>query len=155
MTDFFALLDEARAAAIDVNALKQKFHQRARNEHPDVADGAGFEKLNAAYRTLADPKLRLAHLLELNGATTAHIDQPPADLVDLFFATSVALNQAQRGDRTAAEMQLRNIGKLRAATVASLSEINVNDVAAARGAHQRLSFYDRWIEQLLEATVRA
>src|SRR5439155_24357242 len=68
----------------------QQFHELARTEHPD-AGGGNFEQLNVAYRTLADPKSRLAHLLELTGGKPPTISQPPADLVDLFFATATAL----------------------------------------------------------------
>lgn len=148
MTDYFALLDEARSACVDVDALKQKFHRRARTEHPD-AGGTTFEQLSAAYRTLTDPKLRLAHLLELNGAERPAITQPPADLVELFFETGNALN----GSRTAIEHHLARLARARDGVVVSLATLDIRDDRQLADAHQRFAFLDRWIAQLEEALV--
>ena len=61
MTDYFALLGEARRAWLDTEELKKQYFARVR-EHP--AD----EELNEAFRVLTEPKLRLHHLLVLAGA---------------------------------------------------------------------------------------
>ena len=75
MTDNFALLNEPRRPWLDVDLLKQKFLARASGAHPDRVHNASdsekaevtkrYIELNAAYNCLADPKLRLLHLLEL------------------------------------------------------------------------------------------
>lgn len=148
MTDYFALLEEPRAAWLDPDALKQKFHGRARTEHPD-AGGSSFQELNAAYRVLADPKSRLAHLLELNGAKPKAIAQPPPDLVDMFFATAKAL----KGSRAEMEAQLDRLTGERDHVIESLRALGVSDNRQLSDAHQRLAFLDRWIAQLNEALV--
>jgi curved DNA-binding protein CbpA len=95
MMDNFALLNETRRPWLDSDLLKQKFLALAANFHPDrvhsasEADKAGatkqFTELNAAYNCLAEPKLRLLHLLELElGTKPKDIQEIPADLADLF-----------------------------------------------------------------------
>ena len=87
MTDCFALLDEPRRPWLDADALKDKFHTLSSKHHPDVATGgdADFPGLNAAYRTLQDPKTRLRHLLELEfpGVIARKLEIPP-DIARLF-----------------------------------------------------------------------
>jgi curved DNA-binding protein CbpA len=105
MTDFFALLAEARRPWLDGEALKQKFFTRSASLHPDKvrgADAAGqaeatgtFAELNAAYACLAEPKSRLLHLLELErGARPAEIQEIPGGLADLFAEVSRACRGA-------------------------------------------------------------
>lgn len=95
MTDNFALLDEPRRPWLEVDLLKQKFLALASAAHPDRVHGASeseraeatqrYTQLNAAYNCLAEPKLRLLHLLELElGAKPKDIQQIPAALADLF-----------------------------------------------------------------------
>lgn len=95
MTDFFALLNEPRRPWLDADLLKQKFLALAADAHPDRGHNAGesekaevtkrYAQLNAAYNCLAEPKLRLLHLLELElGAKPKDIQQIPTALADLF-----------------------------------------------------------------------
>src|SRR5471030_1519709 len=95
MTDNFALLNEPRRPWLDADLLKQKFLAQSGNLHPDRIHSASesdksaatkkFTELNAAYNCLAEPKLRLLHLLELElGAKPKDIQQIPAALADLF-----------------------------------------------------------------------
>ena len=75
MADYFALLNEPRRPLLDADLLKQKFLALASDAHPDRAHNASesekaevtqrYAQLNAAYNCLAEPKLRLLHLLEL------------------------------------------------------------------------------------------
>ena len=75
MTDNFALLNELRRPWLDPDLLRQKFLALASNLHPDRVHNAGetekaaatkhYAQLNAAFNCLAEPKLRLLHLLEL------------------------------------------------------------------------------------------
>jgi curved DNA-binding protein CbpA len=89
MTDYFALLQQPRRPWLHADELKEAFHARAREAHPDAAantgDAGAFVKLNDAYLTLQDPKRRLQHLLELCGHPPAR--QPgsiPAEIAALF-----------------------------------------------------------------------
>jgi len=95
MTDYFALLNEPRRPWLDADALRQKFLTLSANLHPDRIHSAGesdkaaatkqFTELNAAYNCLAEPKLRLLHLLELElGAKPKDVQQIPTALADLF-----------------------------------------------------------------------
>jgi DnaJ-domain-containing protein 1 len=95
MTDFFALLDEPHRPWLEPEALKAKFLALAAQAHPDKQIAASetekltanrrYAELNAAYRCLAEPQLRLRHLLELElGAKPAEVQQIPAALANLF-----------------------------------------------------------------------
>ena len=95
MTDYFALLSEPRRPWLDADLLKQKFLALSADLHPDRIHSAGesektvatkrFTELNAAFNCLAEPKLRLLHLLELElGAKPKDIQQIPTALADLF-----------------------------------------------------------------------
>ncbi len=93
-TDHFALLGEPRRPWLDVEMLKEKFHQLARECHPDRVHGSSNEakdsanqrhtELNHAFTTLRETKERLAHLLELEGDTKPSVVQEiPASLMNL------------------------------------------------------------------------
>jgi len=95
MNDNFALLNEPRRPWLDADLLKQKFLALASDTHPDRTHNASesdkahvtyrYAQLNAAYNCLADAKLRLLHLLELElGAKPKDIQQIPTPLADLF-----------------------------------------------------------------------
>ena len=95
MSDHFALLNEPRRPWLDADLLKQKFLTLASDTHPDRVHQASesekaevtqrYTQLNAAFNCLAEPKLRLLHLLELElGAKPKDIQQIPAALADLF-----------------------------------------------------------------------
>ena len=99
MTDNFALLKEPRRPWLDADLLKQKFLTLASDAHPDRVHGASesekaevtqrYTQLNAAFNCLAEPKLRLLHLLELElGAKPKDIQQIPTALADLFVEVS-------------------------------------------------------------------
>lgn len=152
MTDYFALLGFARSASLDSVELKRKFHALAATDHPDVSANADFAQLNVAYRTLNDPKTRLAHLLELQGASVGGVSEPPADLVDLFFDVGAALRST---DKSSIHPQTERVTRTRDEVIQRLAGIRVEDVAALRMAHQRLAFLDRWLEQLREASLAA
>src|SRR4051812_20200186 len=95
MTDFFALLGQPRSPWLDPAALKEVFHRKTLEQHPDSTRGAGgdFAILNEAYQVLQDPKRRLHHLLELHGAPLASANQVvPPELEELFLQIG-GLNQ--------------------------------------------------------------
>jgi curved DNA-binding protein CbpA len=95
VTDNFALLHEPRRPWLDPEALKSKFLALASEKHPDkrsasnetekLAANQRYADFNAAYHCLADPKLRLLHLLELElGAKPRDVQQIPVTLADMF-----------------------------------------------------------------------
>jgi len=95
MTDYFALLYEPRRPWLDADLLKQKFLALASNAHPDRVHNVSesekaevtqrYTQFNAAFSCLAEPKLRLLHLLELElGAKPKDIQTIPSALADLF-----------------------------------------------------------------------
>jgi curved DNA-binding protein CbpA len=100
MIDYFALLDQPRAPWLDPDKLKNTYHQKTLQAHPDVqrsrpgAD-ATFTSLNEAYQVLQDPKRRLHHLLSLEGAAPSSADQTiPEQLHDLFPAVGAFTQRA-------------------------------------------------------------
>jgi curved DNA-binding protein CbpA len=93
MIDYFALLDQPHAPWLDPDKLKNTYHQKTLQAHPDAqtsrpgadATDATFTSLNEAYQVLQDPKRRLQHLLSLSGAAPSSTDQTvPKQLHDLF-----------------------------------------------------------------------
>jgi curved DNA-binding protein CbpA len=95
VVDNFALLNEPRRPWLEADLLKQKFLALASITHPDRVHNASesekaeaakrYAELNAAFNCLAEPKLRLLHLLELElGAKPKDIQQIPAVLANLF-----------------------------------------------------------------------
>ena len=92
MTDYFALLDQPRVPWLDLNELKDTFHQKTLQAHPDAqtsrsreeAADTTFASLNEAYRVLQDPKRRLHYLLSLEGAAPSSHQAVPQHLHDLF-----------------------------------------------------------------------
>ena len=97
MIDYFALLDQPRAPWLDPAILKETYHRKTLQTHPDTAQTVNaegsFAELNEAYQILQDPKRRLHHLLELEGHAPFSGDQTvPSELHDLFPAIG-ALSQ--------------------------------------------------------------
>ena len=95
MTDYFVLLNEPRRPWLDPDLLKKKFLALAASLHPDRSHNADelekaganrrYAELNTACNCLAEPKLRLRHLLELElGAKPKDVQLIPAALADLF-----------------------------------------------------------------------
>ena len=93
MIDYFALLDQPHAPWLDPDELKNSYHQKTLQAHPDArashpgagATDAAFARLNEAYQVLQDPKRRLHHLLSLEDRAPSSGDQTvPRQLHDLF-----------------------------------------------------------------------
>jgi curved DNA-binding protein CbpA len=87
MTDYFALFGLPRRPWLDLEALKQRFHDLAAAHHPDVSGNTEkFAEVNAAYQVLRDPAARLRHLLELEYTTEAGSEpQIPPPLAERFM----------------------------------------------------------------------
>ena len=99
MIDYFALLDQPRSPWLDRDALKQAFHARSRELHPDTAlspaPDAAFAQLNEAYQILQDPKRRIHHLLTLEGRAPARDSAVPNDIADLFPVVAEVTQEAE------------------------------------------------------------
>ena len=107
MTDFFALLNEPRRPSINPDSLKEKFLALSGNLHPDRVHNASepekqeagrrYAEFNSAFTTLADPKTRLQHLLELErGGSLPKIQAVPSNLMDDFMRIGELLRQIDR-----------------------------------------------------------
>ena len=103
MIDYFALLEQPRAPWLDPEKLKETYHQKTLQAHPDAqvnrpgaeATDATFTRLNEAYQVLQDPKRRLHHLLSLEGAAPSPTEQTvPNQLHDLFPAVGSLTQRA-------------------------------------------------------------
>ena len=96
MTDYFALLEQPRDPWIDPAALKNAFHRKTLQTHPDTATPgreSNFAELNEGYQVLQDPKRRLHHLLSLEKCVPSSGNQPvPQELQELFLLIGT-LNQ--------------------------------------------------------------
>jgi hypothetical protein len=89
MTDYFALLGEARRAWLDPEKLKEKYFALNRATAADA-------ELNEAYRVLSDPKLRLHHLLTLDGAELTASRPVPPSVAELFWNTGTLLREVDQ-----------------------------------------------------------
>ena len=106
MTDYFAVLGVPRRPWLDPDSLKQKFLVLSAEFHPDKSIGKETKKrelqdryteLNAAYRSLANPKDRLSHLILLQaGASASELQNVPAQLMDLFMEVANLCNAADQ-----------------------------------------------------------
>jgi curved DNA-binding protein CbpA len=105
MIDYFALLDQPKAPWLDPEGLKETYHQKTLEAHPDTQasrDGADpadatFSNLNEAYQVLRDPKRRLHHLLSLHGAAPSSTGQAvPEQLQDLFPTVGALIQRTNR-----------------------------------------------------------
>lgn len=92
MTDYFALLRQPRRPRLDPEELKQIYHQLTRTSHPDRQtpdpnssnSDTDFTIINEAYRILTNPKLRLRHLLTLEGHAPVANGSASDELMELF-----------------------------------------------------------------------
>jgi len=91
MTDYFALLNQPRRPWLDPEQLKETFHAKTLQAHPDAqsrtstSSEAAFADINEAYQVLRDPKRRLHHLLSLEGnPPLSQSSSVPAEIAELF-----------------------------------------------------------------------
>jgi hypothetical protein len=175
MTDYFALLGEARRPWLDPEKLKEKYFALARERPADA-------ELNEAFRVLSDPKLRLHHLLALEGADLAAGRDVPAALAEFFWNTGTLLREVDRwllkhaeatgalsrallsGERSQLERKLEELeselarryeaemGELR--DFNSSSPLSPNELRKLIGHHDVISYLTRLREQLAEKRFR-
>ena len=89
MTDHFALFGEARRPWLDPAKLKEKYYRESLVRQPDAA-------MNEAFRVLSDPKLRLHHLLTLEGADLSAGRPVPPAVAELFWSSGTLLREVDR-----------------------------------------------------------
>jgi hypothetical protein len=166
--DCFALLDLPRSAHLDDAELRERYHALVR-ERIDAATGGGDvgQALHRAYEILADPVLRLRHLLRLvapdrksGGAALS------ADLMGLFSEVGTVLQRADQllgrlGQTSSAlgrallageeaEVQLALQGVLSQLTEAwdaeieSLPHLGIEDPIVIEAALGRLRVLQKW-----------
>jgi len=96
MVDHFERLNLPRRPWLDIDQIKQRFHDLSTEVHPDqspkndpVAKAERqntFAEINAAYQCLSDTKCRVRHLLELeNGCAPENVRSIPAEMTDWFM----------------------------------------------------------------------
>jgi curved DNA-binding protein CbpA len=165
MIDYFALLDQPQAPWLDPDELKDAFHRKTLQAHPDARTNpsdktdASFATLNEAYQALQDPKRRLHHLLSLHDCAPSSTDQTvPGQLHDLFpvvgsltqraklllekiQATSNALSRSLLKSQI---LELQNEtkelrGKVRTLSDASIAQLRQINAAFAKNPTQHLA----------------
>jgi curved DNA-binding protein CbpA len=183
MTDYFALLGQPRRPLLSVELVKQRYHQLTRDHHPDLhvfPESDKFAEINEAYRILSNPKLRIQHLLEIEGCAPAPANRvPPADLQELFLQIGLLSQKVQgffAGIARASSALTLSLVKNEAAKLRPEIERSLNDVSRAHEKceielrdlndlwiqdhaaatprlqilHDRLSYLSRWMDQLKE-----
>jgi curved DNA-binding protein CbpA len=183
MIDCFALLDQPRRPWLDLEQLKQQYYELIKATHPDRHSAAGSEldtaNINQAYRTLLDPRLRLEHLLRLEGIPTASSTKVPEEIADVFLETGTLIQNTDRlltgSTRTALSKALLRseilekqrivddlLEKLETMYAVALNELELLDSAwtatgsaaadssALSALSIRFAYLARWIAQLRE-----
>ena len=174
MTDYFALLEQPRAPWLDPEALKEVFHRKTLEQHPDSARGAGggFAELNEAYQVLQDPKRRLHHLLSLENSAPSAQQAVPQELQEVFLQIG-ALNQRTtqvlakmraasnplsksllKADVVAAQKEAgelrERVRQLNDAAEERLRRTKTEDIEELLLLYQRFAYLGRWSAQLDE-----
>ncbi len=175
MIDYFALLDQPRVPWLDPEQLKEVFHARTRQSHPDAKpqSESDFAELNQAYQVLSDPKRRLHHLLELRGeipknapanvpseiealfpeiaAVTREADLLAEKLLISTNALSRSLLQTERvAMREKIAKLLTTIGHLRNKALVRLAALDAADSTEMHALYLQFSYLNRWLQQLQE-----
>jgi curved DNA-binding protein CbpA len=185
VTDYFALLQQPRKPWLDPDALKQKYQQLAFTAHPDRAGAnepsSDFGAITEGYRVLRDHKLRLQHLLELEGCTIAGNASLPDALIDLFsevgrfvqnadqlvaqFASAgnalskSLLRQQTLEEQREAQTLVDKLQHLQTQALRQLRALNESwpskeAVAQVRNLRQQFAYVTRWIDQITERQFR-
>jgi curved DNA-binding protein CbpA len=174
MTDYFALLDQPRAPWLEPEALKEVFHRKTLEQHPDSPRGAegAFAELNEAYQVLRDPKRRLHHLLSLANCAPSANQAVPPDLEEVFLqigglnqSTTELLAKIRAASNALSKSLLnadvvvaqKNVGQLREkvrelhdAAEQRLRQTTTKDVNEISHLYQRFAYLGRWSAQLDE-----
>ena len=149
MTDYFALLQQPRKPWLDPEQLKQKYHELARQSHPD-------KNVNEAHRVLADPKSRLQHLLALEGVVlAASSNEIPEELSDLFMEVAPALNKIDNPNVKSVDDLIARVTQLYDQALAELQRVDSRwrkQLPLLEKLYYRISYLTRW-QTLLDERV--
>ena len=96
MEDHFARLAIPRRPWLDVEELKQRFHDLSTEVHPDQSKNDSvkskssleqeFAEVNAAHQCLSNTKTRVRHLIELElGKAPENVQSIPVEMTDWFM----------------------------------------------------------------------
>ena len=187
MTDYFALLQQPRQPWLEPEQLKQKYQQLTLAAHPDRArsdeSALDFATITEGYRVLRDPKLRLQHLLKLEGHEVSGGQSVPDEFIEIFSqigtlvrtsdnllersanaqnALSKSLLRAEilDGQRQTQEAltKLERLQEDILEETRSLNKTWTNESATAlpklSDLQQRLAYLARWIDQVRERQFR-
>lgn len=95
MENYFELLNVSPSPRIDLGLLDDHYKLSAAEAHPDQGGSkAAFDNLNKAYKTLKNPSLRIAHLLELHSIDYEKRGSVSNNLMNFFMSTGELIQQA-------------------------------------------------------------
>jgi curved DNA-binding protein CbpA len=110
-SDHFAVLQQPRRPWLDPDQLKERYQEISFALHPDrqkpQPEQIDFAEVAEAYRVLSNPRLRLQHLLTLEGdaVSAAKTSSVPDELADLFMEAANLIqqidNHRQKREQTA------------------------------------------------------
>lgn len=150
MSDYFALFDQPRRPWIDLEKLEEKYRELVRSTHPDrsAQPANDLAKVNEAVRILRDPKLRLQHLLALEGKLPRDSAEVPADLADLFMRIAPVLRNDERNEIT---ILIEELGERYQDAINRLRQLDEvwtsnrdTSVIEAKNLYARFSYLTRW-----------
>lgn len=159
MTDYFALLNFPRRPWLDAESLKQRFHERSTEVHPDRAPDASdeakaeshrcFAGVNAAYECLREAKSRVRHLLELElGHAPDSVGSIPQGMTEWFTEVGAICREA---DAFLAKKEANDSPLLQAAVMGEGMALN-DKVTAVHGRLQaELAKVDAELQSLGQA----
>lgn len=108
MFQYYEALGLEPKLVLDVDDLRQRFYQRSRESHPDLAgsNAAASSKaedrmalLNDAFRTLRNPVSRAEYFLSQRGIELSK--EVPPELLEEVFELNMALEEIRGGDESA------------------------------------------------------
>jgi tetrahydromethanopterin S-methyltransferase subunit G len=182
MIDYFALLGVERRPAITEEILKEAYFRKSESLQSDSAESGELSAVNAAFRTIANPAMRIQHLLKLEFGDPGG-GKIGADLGELFGLIVIVLQNAdqelaslsaqsspilralayrkldglrQQLEQVERELSQRESGLL--AEVARLDQSWLEDTAHARPPMAQialdLTFVQKWLSQVRERKIR-
>ncbi len=177
------MLGEERRPWLDLATLKQKYQKLALALHPDTRpkghDADDFAVIIEAHRVLTEPRLRLRHLLQLEGVQSEGKQPVPHDLADFFPRLAKVLQQTDAllaksatatnalgksllraevvQQQAAIKTNIVDLQQLEDESLADLRDLNDSwrrdrpaTLRRLQEIHQRLAYLTRWLQQLRE-----
>ena len=171
MTDHFAALDQPRRPWLDLEQLKEKFHELSAAVHPDRLHneearlrqqaGERYAELNAAYQCLRNPKSRLEHLCQLeSGAKPGDLKAIPDDVMQFFGEVGALLRETNSlvAEKASVTSSILKVGLLEKAMpyLEKISTLQAMLQARLQRVMEELRALDQdWAERVKEPTQRA